>query len=164
MKYVRSYATNEGYVSALCTRIRDGLAKFPDPKGVHLLFSAHSLPVDFINAGDPYCDEVQSTIDAVLKRVDVKNHDLAYQSRSGPVKWLEPAADATIVKLAKEGVKDMLVVPISFVSDHIETLHEIDIMFKELATSHGVQNFVRTESFNDSADFIQVLKELVLSA
>jgi ferrochelatase len=162
VKYVTGFATHEGYVKALCSRIKNGLGKFPDPEAVHVLFSAHSLPEDFIKKGDPYCTEVQNTIKEILKMMEIKKHHLAFQSRSGPVKWLEPATDKTIERLAKEGVKDMLIVPISFVSDHVETLYEIDIMFKELAKVSGIQNFIRAESFNDSKDFIDVLKDLVI--
>jgi ferrochelatase len=161
VRYVDSFATHAGYIKSLCSRIIDGLNKFDESSDVHVLFSAHSLPVEFIERGDKYCDEIKATIGAVLKQLDIKKYHLAYQSRSGPVKWLEPATDKTIERLAEEGVKDVLMVPISFVSDHIETLYEIDIMFKEHAHSLGIKNFIRTESFNDSADFINVLKDLV---
>ena len=161
VKYVTSFAKHDGYIKALCSRIKDGLEKFDRPEDVHVLFSAHSLPEDFIKKGDPYCNEVQETIREILKKVEIKNHHLAFQSRSGPVKWLEPATDKTIERLAFEGVRNLLIVPISFVSDHVETLYEIDIMFKELALEVGIENFVRAESFNDSDDFIDVLKDLV---
>ncbi len=164
IKYVSNFATHEGYIKAICKRIKEGLRKFPKGHDAHVLFSAHSLPEDFIKKGDPYLDETEQTIKAVLERMTLPNHHLAFQSRSGPVKWLEPATDKTIERLGNEGVKDILVVPVSFVSDHIETLFEIDIMFKELAESHGVENFIRAESLNNSADFIDVLKDLVLSA
>jgi ferrochelatase len=164
IKYVERYPDNQGYINALCKRISDGLNKFPEGSDVHILFSAHSLPVEFIEKGDPYCDEINKTISLIKEKLGPRNYHLSYQSRSGPVKWLEPPSDKTIERLCNEGVKDILVVPISFVSDHIETLHEIDIMFKELAVSNGVKNFIRTESFNDSEDFIEVLKGLVLQS
>jgi len=162
VRYVDRYPTHEGYIDALCKRISDGLAKFPEGSDVHVLFSAHSLPVEFIEQGDPYVDETNATLGEILKRLDLTNHHLSYQSKSGPVEWLSPQTDKTIEKLASDGVKDILIVPISFVSDHIETLHEIDIMFREDAEKLGIKNFIRTESFNEAADYIDVLKKLVL--
>ncbi|MDP3296174.1 MAG: ferrochelatase [Thermodesulfovibrionia bacterium] len=133
-----------------------------------VLFSAHSLPESFIKEGDPYVDHINTTISEVCKRLydspyNIKNlkWHLSFQSRSGTVKWLQPATDETIIKLAKEGVKNLLVVPISFVSDHVETLYEIDILYKELAGRHGI-NFKRCKSLNTSEKFINALKELVV--
>ena len=133
-----------------------------------VLFSAHSLPERFIKEGDPYVDHINTTISEVCKRLsdspyNIKNlkWHLSFQSRSGTVKWLQPATDETIIKLAKEGVKNLLVVPISFVSDHVETLYEIDILYKELAGRHGI-NFKRCKSLNTSEKFINALKELVV--
>ncbi len=133
-----------------------------------VLFSAHSLPERFIREGDPYVDHINTTISKVCKRLydspyNIKNlkWHLSFQSRSGTVKWLQPATDKTIIKLAKEGVKNLLVVPISFVSDHVETLYEIDILYKELAGRHGI-NFKRCKSLNTSEKFINALKELVV--
>ena len=133
-----------------------------------VLFSAHSLPERFIKEGDPYVDHINTTISEVCKRLsdspyNIKNlkWHLSFQSRSGTVKWLQPATDETIIKLAKEGVKNLLVVPISFVSDHVETLYEIDILYKELAGRHGI-NFKRCKSLNTSEKFINALKELVM--
>ncbi len=129
-----------------------------------LLFSAHSLPESFIKEGDPYLDHIIGTIKAVmseLKRVrKVPPYMLSFQSRSGPVKWLEPSTDEAIKELARKGAKNILVVPVSFVSDHIETLYEIDILYKEMAEKEGV-NLHRVDSLNTHPLFIEALKDLV---
>ncbi len=129
-----------------------------------LLFSAHSLPESFIKEGDPYLDHILGTIKAVMRLLKSERkappYMLSFQSRSGPVKWLEPSTDEAIKELAKKGVKNILVVPVSFVSDHIETLYEIDILYKEMAEKEGV-NLHRVDSLNTHPVFIEALKDLV---
>jgi ferrochelatase len=127
---------------------------------IHVLFSAHSLPKKFIDEGDPYVDQIKGTIEEITKRITMKWH-LSYQSKSGPVQWLEPSTDEKLKELAREGVRNILVVPISFVSDHIETLYEIDILYKEMAENLGI-NFKRTESLNTHPIFIEALKDIVI--
>jgi ferrochelatase len=148
------------YIEALVKNIKEGVKNFRDSADpVHLLFSAHSLPVRFIEEGDPYVDQVKGTISEVVKKIDIP-YDLSFQSRSGPVKWLEPSTDHMIGHLAGKGVRNLLVVPISFVSDHIETLYEIDILYRRMAEGMGVR-LERTESLNTSPLFISALKDIV---
>jgi ferrochelatase len=165
--YIDQWFDFPQYIEALAELVNEGLAGF-NKKHVDVLFSAHSLPESFVNDGDPYVDQIKSTVRSVVQRLSSGPYNisgmrwhLSFQSRSGPVKWLQPATDDTIIKLAKSGMHDLLVVPISFVSDHIETLYEIDILFKELAESHGM-NIKRCRSLNTSEKFINALKELVL--
>ncbi len=131
----------------------------------HLLFSAHSLPVSFIEQGDPYQDEIKGTVDAVMRALKKEGVDppyhLSFQSRSGPVRWLGPSTEDKIRELSKKGVKNVLAVPVSFVSDHIETLYEIDILYKKKAETLGIR-LERIESLNTNPIFIQALKDLVL--
>jgi len=147
------------YIEALAESIREGMACF-DGGGVDVLFSAHSLPLSIVESGDPYPSQIKGTIDAVVKKIDVRWH-LSYQSKSGPVRWLEPSTDDKIRELAKKGVKKLLVVPISFVSDHIETLYEIDILYKELAEALGMK-LIRAESLNTTPLFIDTLEDIVI--
>jgi len=156
---ITSWPDQKNYVDCLVERIRAGIDQKP---GTEVVYSAHSLPVKFIEEGDPYLDHLKSTIRAVEEKTGVKGH-LCFQSRSGPVEWLSPSTPETIEALARKGCKRILMVPISFVSDHVETLCEIDIQYKELARSHGVE-LVRTPSLNTDPQFIMALKELVLSA
>jgi ferrochelatase len=157
LRCITSWYNHPLYIEALEERIRSGFTLFKEQPEV--LFSAHSLPQKFIDDGDPYLKEIQGTIAAVTKKIDMRWH-LSFQSKSGPVKWLEPSTEKMIEELAQRGVKDLLVVPISFVSDHIETLYEIDILYKDMAAGLGI-NLKRTESLNTSPTFIKALAALI---
>jgi len=159
---ITSWFNNPLYIDALEEKIRQGLEKFKGEKPV-VLFSAHSLPRKFVDKGDPYSDEIQGTINEVLKRFVPSPFEwyLSYQSKTGPVKWLEPSTEDMIHEISKKGVKNVLVVPISFVSDHIETLYEIDIQYKNMAGDLGM-NLKRTESLNTSPKLIEALASMVI--
>ncbi|MBI5212848.1 MAG: ferrochelatase [Nitrospirae bacterium] len=156
---VTSWFNHPLYISALVEKIQHGLRAF-DKKPV-VLFSAHSLPKKFIDKGDPYVNEINGTIQAITKKLDIEWR-LSYQSKTGPVKWLEPTTEHMLHELAEEGVKDLLVVPISFVSDHIETLYEIDMLYKDMAQDLGI-NLKRVRSLNTSPKFIEALKDIVIT-
>ncbi|MDA8078663.1 MAG: ferrochelatase [Nitrospiraceae bacterium] len=157
---VLSWHDHPLYIDALMERIRKGLGLFADRASeVHVLFSAHSLPKKFIDEGDPYADHINATIAGVVRRMDIP-WSLAYQSRSGPVEWLEPSTERMIAGLASKGVRNLLVVPISFVSDHIETLYEIDIVYKSMAKRLGMR-LERVESMNTFPLFIAALGDIV---
>ena len=155
------------YIDALVHSMREGMKVFGGlsetagkASDVHVLFSAHSLPVKFIEEGDPYVDQIKGTIDAIVKKIDIP-WSLSYQSKSGPVQWVGPSTDEMIEELAKKGIKNLLVVPVSFVSDHIETLYEIDILYKKMAEQLGM-TLERVASLNTSPLFILALKDIVL--
>ena len=157
LRCITSWYKHPLYIEALEERIKSGFTLFKDQPEV--LFSAHSLPQKFIDDGDPYLKEIQGTIAAVTKKIDMRWH-LSFQSKSGPVKWLEPSTEHMLGELARKSVKDLLVVPISFVSDHIETLYEIDILYKDMAAGLGI-NLKRTESLNSSQAFIKALVQII---
>lgn len=157
-RIAESWFENPLYIDALRDTISSALRRFPPKEDVHILFSAHSLPKKFIEEGDPYVKETMGTIKAVMADIPLKWH-LCYQSKSGPVKWLEPSTEETLHKLSEEGIRNVLVVPISFVSDHIETLYEIDILYKGLAGKMGIR-LERTESLNTHPIFIKALKDI----
>jgi len=146
------------YIDLLNHRIVQTMNKTDDPRSAKLLFSAHSLPVKMIEQGDPYLEQVKKT--AALAAGDFE-YILSFQSRSGPVRWQGPETAATVRDMGKLGVKELVVVPVSFVSDHIETLHEIDIELRELAAASGIKNFMRIESFNDDPRFIGLLADMI---
>lgn len=153
------------YIDSVVTRINETLEKFDESvrDNVHIMFSAHGTPVKLVKEGDPYQQEIIKTVVAVMERGKYKQkHHLSYQSKVGPQKWLEPKTPDVIEKLAGEGVKHLLIVPIAFVSDHLETLFEIGIEFRHLAKEKGVEQFEVMEGLNDSPKFISALKELVL--
>lgn len=164
LKYVRQFFDHPRYIAALAEKIELGLNGFADRAAVQLVFSAHGLPQSFIDSGDPYLDHIQTTVRLVMERFSDVSHHLAFQSRAGPVKWLEPSTEAKIRELAESGSKKLLMVPLSFVSDHIETLYEIDIQYRQEASALGITTFRRTESLNSSSSFISCLADLVHSA
>jgi protoporphyrin/coproporphyrin ferrochelatase len=150
------------YIRALTEKVREGLANFADPADVEIVFSAHSLPQSFIDEGDPYLGHIEETVRLVMELIgDGSHHQLCFQSKASPVKWLEPSTEATLKRLAGEGRKNLLMVPLSFVSDHIETLHEIDIQYAEEAKALGIERFVRSPSLNSSPLFLECLADLV---
>jgi protoporphyrin/coproporphyrin ferrochelatase len=158
------------YVQAVVQRIGSVLRQFPDSGRIHLIFSAHGLPMSLVEKGDPYPQQIEATVRMVCESGAQlypgwpRTHVLCYQSRVGPAKWLRPPLTSTIERLAHEGVKEMLVVPISFVTEHIETLHEINIEARNEAKKLGVERFRMMPAVGDSPLFIGALKELVLQA
>lgn len=158
------------YIQALVQRIGSVLRQFPDSSRTHLVFSAHSLPMSLVKKGDPYPGQIEETVhlscELGAKQYSgwPRTHLLCYQSRVGPAKWLQPTLTGTIERLGREGVKEMLVVPISFVTEHIETLHEINIEAREEAKKVGVETFRMMPAVGDSPLFITALKDLVLRA
>lgn len=167
VQYIEQWYDFSLYIDALCELISRGIEDIKD-EGFVLLYSAHSLPKSFIDEGDPYLEHIKGTINAVNRRLMEEPYNmgrlewnLSFQSKSGPVEWLEPSTDETIIKLSNEGCKNLFVVPVSFVSDHIETLYEVDILFKELAEKHNI-NLIRCRALNTSPKFIEALKELVI--
>jgi len=164
VRYIRQFYDDPAYIAALAEKVEAGVAAFGDRSAVQVVFAAHGLPQSFIDSGDPYLDHIQATVRLVIERFGGISHHLAFQSRAGPVKWLEPSTEETMAKLAAAGCKSLLMVPLSFVSDHIETLYEIDIQYREEARQLGIVEFRRTESLNSSPAFIGCLAELVRAA
>ena len=161
---IKSFCDHPAYLDVLADKVRQGLNSFsPEHHGkVEVIFSAHALPQKMIDQGDPYLSEIQKTIQGVVQRVGPVFHHLAFQSRSGPVRWMKPGTDEVIRGLAAQGKKALLMVPVSFVSDHIETLYEIDILYKELAMSSGILEYRRTESLNTDPAFISALAKILM--
>ena len=158
------------YIQAVVERIGSVLGEFADSSRIHLVFSAHGLPMSLVEKGDPYPGQIETTVRLVCEAGAQKypawprTHLLCYQSRVGPAKWLQPPLTGTIERLGHEGVKEMLVVPISFVTEHIETLHEINIEAREDAKKAGVETFRMMPALEDAPLFIGALKDLVLKA
>jgi protoporphyrin/coproporphyrin ferrochelatase len=153
---VDDWYSHPAYLDALAGTVRDGLAMFDEQRRdqVHVLFSAHSLPTAVINRGDPYPQHVGATVQAVVERLDLPNpYVLTYQSKVGPVSWQGPSTVGTVQNLGRRGVQDVLVVGVTFTSDHIETLSEIDIELARDAYRAGVVRFHRAPALNDRPDF-----------
>lgn len=153
------------YIGALVRNVEAALARFADRRGAHLVFSAHGLPLSLIARGDPYQQHVQETVAAVMARGGWPNaHTLCFQSRVGRQKWLEPSLTHTLERLPREGKRHLLIIPISFVTEHIETLHEINIEARAHALSSGVEQFEVMPALDDSPEFIATLASLVRAA
>jgi ferrochelatase len=162
--YIPQWHTHETYIEAIARQIAVEIEKFsdPDPGRIHLLFSAHSVPQSYIENGDPYLHHTEETVRLVSEKLGGHSPvHLSFQSKVGPVKWLEPSTDAKLRELAAWGVEQILAIPISFVSDHIETLYELDILYKELAGEIGIKTYRRVPALNCHPTFISALADLV---
>ncbi|CAN5392471.1 ferrochelatase [soil metagenome] len=161
---IDSYYDHPTYIDAFIERIRDGLDRFPAKTrdDVTILFSAHGTPMKLVRQGDPYSSHIAKTVEAIIERGQITQATtLCYQSKVGPLKWLTPSTPDTIGRLASEGVKNMLLVPVAFASDHLETLFELGIEYRRQAVEKGVRQYEVTEGLNDSPLFIEALAELV---
>jgi ferrochelatase len=165
VRLVKQFYDHPLYLDAVVDKINLALTHFDKPDEAHLVFSAHGVPVSFIEGGDPYQGQVEATVRLVRERGGWPNAGtLCYQSKVGPQKWLEPSLDDTIHRLAVEKCRDVLVIPIAFVSEHIETLHEINIETRAEAEQLGIERFEMMPAVNDSPKFIAALADLVLQA
>jgi protoporphyrin/coproporphyrin ferrochelatase len=167
---VDSFYNHPSYIQAVVQKVGVCLRQFSDSSRIHLLFSAHGLPMSLVEKGDPYPQQIAETVRLVCESGArqyprwPKTHVLCYQSRVGPSKWLEPPFLGTMERLGHEGVKEMLVVPISFVTEHIETLHEINIDGRMDAKKWGIERFRMMPAVGDSVPFIEALRDEVLKA
>jgi ferrochelatase len=162
---VRDYFDHPLYVKAIVQNIRATVEKVPqsDRSKIHLVFSAHGTPMKLVKEGDPYSHQIKKTYEAVLAEGTFGlQHHLCFQSKVGPQQWLEPSLDQTIERLAKENVSHVVVVPIAFVSEHIETLSEINIETREEAHELGIEYFDMMPALGTNPLFIQALADLVL--
>ncbi|MGH7462678.1 MAG: ferrochelatase, partial [Longimicrobiales bacterium] len=160
---VKEFYRHPLYLDALVERIEQTLARFPAPQEAMLVFSAHSVPVSVIERGDPYQQHIEETVRLVMARGGWSNpHRRCYQSKVGASKWLQPSLRNTVRELGESGVKQVCVAPVSFVSDHVETLGEIDHEAREQAERLGIGQFEMVPGLNDSPLFIGALGDLVV--
>ncbi len=158
------WPVHDGFVAAMTETVREGLEGFDaaERDRVLILFSAHSLPLDVIDRGDAYPQEIGASVQAVIERLGRPNpYLLAYQSDVGPVRWLGPSTELVIKRLGARGQKQLLVVPIAFTSDHIETLSELDREYGEVAHRAGITQYKRTPALNDRPQFMDALADVV---
>ena len=162
---IGSFPTHPLFVEAHAEGIREQVAQFPDPRpdAIHLLFSAHSIPKKLVtHEGDPYANEVEASARAVRERLGWTGAStLAYQSKLGPVEWLGPQTIDILGELGRKGEKQVLVVPIAFVTDHIGTLFEIDQLFAAAAKDAGIAHFRRTPGLNSDPLFLAALARMI---
>lgn len=162
---IRQFYDHPLYLRAVVERINQALERFPAGAAVHLVFSAHGVPRSVIEAGDPYQEQTEATVQLLRERGGWPNQaTLCYQSKVGPGRWLAPMLHTTLHELRARGVQNVLVIPISFVTDHVETLHEIDLEARAQAEKLGFSQFEMMAALNDSPLFIRCLADLVLRA
>ncbi|KAK5830094.1 hypothetical protein PVK06_013888 [Gossypium arboreum] len=190
---IRFWYRQQGYIRSIADSIVTQLSKFEKPEEVLIFFSAHGVPVSYVeNAGDPYKNQIEECIYLIMRELKARgarnDHTLAYQvsfrtrvsaftwnnndnlsmlalqSRVGPVQWLKPYTNEVLVELGRKGVKSLLAVPISFVSEHIETLEEIDMGYKDLALKSGIKNWGRVPALGCTSSFITDLADAVVEA
>lgn len=162
--HIRSYFDDPLYLDALAATVRLGFETIPPDarRDTVVLFSAHGLPQTLVDAGDPYVEQIEATRRGVVERAALGNrHLLGYQSRTGPVRWIGPGTEELLDRLGLEGVRSVLVVPLSFVSEHIETLYEVDILLRERALARGITLYRRTPTLQTHPLFVECLARLV---
>ena len=161
--YVQEYAAHPRYLTAISERIDEGLARFPEKvrPDVHILFSAHGTPLkEMTERKDPYCCLIHSTVDRLMKgRGGDHTFDVAFQSKVGPATWLTPSTPEKLKELGEQGIRAVLVVPIAFVTDHIETAFELGIEVREEAHGFGLVHYEVTGGLNSHPEFIAALAE-----
>ena len=155
------YPTDNSFIDAHINEIKK---KVNNINNFKLIFSAHGLPEKNIKNGDPYQWQVEQTVDKIVKKINIENLDyiLSYQSRVGPLKWIGPSTESVIIENSKFG-KHIVLVPIAFVSEHSETLVELDIEYKKLAEQYGCKNYTRVPALGVNESFIKSLLKLILN-
>lgn len=163
---VRQWYDQPDYQGAIVEMLRAEAQKFPDPdpRRIELLFSAHGLPRKIVDRGDPYERQIRATYEALRAQLGWPHTTLCYQSRVGPLEWLRPYTDDVIREKAAAGVKQIMVYPIAFVSDHVETLFELGITYADVARARGIEHYRVVPALNSHPRFIEALKSLVLNA
>jgi len=158
VSFVEGWHTSPFFLDAIIEKVREGLDDF-DPEArekVHLVFTAHSLPQSLIQ-NDPYVQDMEASVKGVISRVERPNWHIAFQSKgAGPYEWIGPDVEKVLEDLASQRIREVLLVPIGFVCDHIEILYDIDIVFRQKAESLGMV-LKRTRSLNTSERFIEAL-------
>lgn len=165
-KLICCYPNHPLFIEAFVDNINSALSRFHEiaSTDIDLIFSAHGIPVNYIKNGDPYQLQVEETVRSILRLGNWRSpHTLCYQSRVGPMKWLRPSLMETVKSLVNKGRKNLLVIPAAFVTDHIETLHEINIEVRKYALAHGARQFELMPALNSHPKFMKCLAELVES-
>jgi len=165
---VNNWPDHAGYVALLRRTVDEAVAHAEGERGeadepIHVLFSAHSLPLKIVGRGDTYPRDVWRTVEAVAEGL-VHPWSLCYQSRNGRLPWLEPYTEDELRRLGREGLRRIVVVPVSFVSDHIETLYELDLLYAGLARKCGIEHYYRARAFNGDPEFPKVLRSILREA
>jgi ferrochelatase len=162
---VENFYRSTAYLDAVAEKVDEALGRFADPDRPEIIFSAHSIPVAVVEKGDPYQRQIEETVRLVMQSGGWPNgHRLCYQSKVGASRWLQPSLHTTLRQLSAERIREVCIVPIAFVSDHVETLGEIDHEARHLAEELGFTQFEMSAGLNDSPKFIEALCQIVQEA
>jgi ferrochelatase len=162
---VETFYRHTTYLDSVAERVNEALSRFPAPTRPEIVFSAHSIPMSMVEKGDPYQRQIEETVRLLTDRGGWPNsHRLCYQSKVGASRWLQPSLTNTLQQLSAEKVREVCIVPIAFVSDHVETLGEINHEARHMAEHLGFMQFEMSAGLNDSPKFIQALGQIVLEA
>jgi len=162
---VENFYRHTAYLEAVAEKVNEALNRFPEPGRPEIVFSAHSIPMSVVEKGDPYQRQIEDTVRLLTERGGWANpHRLCYQSKVGASRWLQPSLHHTLRQLSSEQIREVCIVPIAFVSDHVETLGEIDHEARHLAEQLGFTQFEMSAGLNDSPKFIQALAQIVQDA
>ena len=157
LRITRPFSDDPGYISLSAEFLKEALARVDVSKPYHVIFSAHALPQSFIDKGDPYRQQVERTVELICKQVLLEGYSLAFQSKIGPVTWMRPSTLETVREIGHRGIRQVIIMPIGFVCDHIETLYELDIELSGYAKEAGIEKFIRAAVPNDHGAFIEML-------
>lgn len=160
---IRNHGLEEGYIAAHVNLIEEARKKLTDPDNYRILYSAHGLPEKIIAAGDPYRDQVEQNCRVIQEKLGHPDHVVCFQSRSGPLKWIKPYTEDEITRAGEEK-KSVIIVPIAFVSEHSETLVELDMEYRELAEQAGVRDYIRVAAIGCHDSYISALAKLTRDA
>lgn len=157
-----SYYLHEGYIQAFVDRIHETISAEESLDDFYLIFSAHGLPIYFLTEGDPYPFQISQTVAAILTKLKrSSNWVISYQSSVGPLEWMKPSTDDVLKALSHRGIKKVLIVPVAFVGDHIETIHEIDIEYRHIAQQMGFTDYRMSKALETHPGFIKALADVV---
>ena len=159
-KIVQRFNRHSKYIQACSERILEKMVDFSDSP--HILFSAHSIPKSQVKNGDPYGDEILETVDLIMEDFHGYGHSLCYQGKMGPIKWLEPDISSELRELYNRGIRNILIFPVGFISENLETLYDLDMKNRDLAENMGFTQYERADTVQDHPLFIECLQELVL--
>ena len=165
--WIRSVSTDPGFIAAQAAKIRQALEEFPEREraSVPVVFSAHSLPHEFIRQGDPYLDEIMHAVSALSGFLGLADMHVGFQSKGRKnIEWLRPETDDVLRELRAKGHENVLLVPVSFVSENIETLYDCDVLYRDLAQNLGFRKFVRARCMGEDPAFIAALAGIALDS
>ncbi len=157
LRITRPFFDDPDYIALSAEFLKEALTKIDPRKPYHVVFSAHALPQSFIDKGDPYRQQVERTVELVLKQVPLEEYSLSFQSKIGPVAWMRPSTIETVKGIGHRDIRQVIIMPVGFVCDHIETLYELDIELAAYAREAGFEKFIRAAVPNDHGTFVEML-------